>query len=88
MLNLIDNSLMKYALSSSSNFKLILSFYIAQIAFTSKPEKTRVFPFFFSPARNPGFEILPRIGNTVYKILVRPGRELNPRLTSTEAECW
>ena len=68
VLNLINNSLINCAGTNSTNFTMILIF-IAQNLIHFKTQKTPGFPgFLFSATRNPGFKILPRIGNTSWKV--------------------
>jgi len=64
VLNLINNSLINGAGTSSSNFTMILSFYRSKSHSFQNPKKTGVPGFLFSATRNPGFRIFPRIGNT------------------------
>jgi len=64
VLKLINNSLINGGGTNSSNFTMILSF-ISQKRILFKTRKSPGFPGFpFSATRNPGFKILPRIGNT------------------------
>ena len=64
MLSLINNSLINCAGTNSSNFTMILSFYHSKSHPFQNPKKTDFPGFLFSATRNPGFKILPRIGNT------------------------
>jgi len=63
VLNLINNSQINCAGANSSNFTMTLSLY-RSISHSFQNPKKRVFPFFLSATRNPGFKILPRIWNT------------------------
>jgi len=55
---------MNCAGTNSSNFTMILSFYRSKSHSFQDPKKTGFPWFLFSATRNPGFKILPRIGNT------------------------
>jgi len=64
VLYLINNSLKNCAGTNSNDFTTILSFYCSK-SHSFQNRKNPGFPgFFFSATRNPGFKILPRIGNT------------------------
>jgi len=64
VLNLISNSLVNCAGTNNSNFTVILSFYRSKSHSFQNPKKAGFPRFLFSATRNPGFKILPRIGNT------------------------
>ena len=66
VLYLINNSLKNCAGTNSNDFTTILSFYCSK-SHSFQNRKNPGFPgFFFSATRNPGFKILPRIGNTKF----------------------
>ena len=50
---------------NGGNFTMILCFYRSKSRSLQNPKKTGFPGFLFSAARNPGFKILPRIGNTI-----------------------
>ena len=63
--NLInDIALINRAGTNSSNYKMILSVYRSKSHSFQNPKKTGFPGFLLSATRNPGFKILPRIGNT------------------------
>jgi len=76
VLNLINNSLINYAGTNSSYFTMILSFYRSKSHSFQNPKKSRFSRVFFSVTRNPGFKILPRIGNTIFDQVKHPDTDV------------
>jgi len=57
---------------NGGNFTMILCFYRSKSRSLQNPKKTGFPGFLFSATRNPGFKILPRIGNTSFKKATTP----------------
>jgi len=64
VLHLINDSLIDCSGTNSRYFTMILSFIGQNRIHFKTRKKTGVPGFLFSATRNPGFKILPRIGNT------------------------
>ena len=62
--NLINNLLTNCAGTNSTNFTMILSFYRSKSHSCQNPKKNRFYRVSFLNYPKPGFNILPRIGNT------------------------
>jgi len=84
VLYLINNSLINCAGTNSNDFTTILSFYCSE-SHSFQNRKTVFLGLLFSATRNPGFKILPRIGNTnfLHSKLVYQSKSIKPTETQS-----